>query len=205
MAHTGKMSQRRRLTYLLALNLFMIAGLIGAGLQSHSLSLIAAGGDFAADAFSIGLGLLAVYLRDSHGHHRATTYVALINGTLLLVVSVFVIAEAILRLLNHSPEVLGWPMLIASALSAIIMVLGVMILGTESGKEDLHMRSVLLDTVSDGLSAIAVAAVGLVILLTHRFYWLDSVAAIAVSVIMLGATCKLLLDVYTSLHDKHAA
>jgi hypothetical protein len=90
------MSQQRRLSYVLLLNVTMITGLLIVGLTSHSLGVLAAGGDFIADSTAIALGLMAVYLRDKPA--------------------------------NIKP-----------------------------GNEDLHMRSVLLDTISDGLAAAAVA------------------------------------------------
>jgi len=62
----------------------MIVGLVLVGLLSHSISVLAAGGDFVADSFALALGILAVYLRDRHGNMQAPTYVALVNGLLLL-------------------------------------------------------------------------------------------------------------------------
>jgi len=77
-------TQQRRLAYVLAINISMIVGLVLVGLLSHSISVLAAGGDFVADSFALALGILAVYLRDRHGNMQAPTYVALVNGLLLL-------------------------------------------------------------------------------------------------------------------------
>ena len=54
-------------------------------------------------------GLMAVYLRDKRGQHKAPTYLALVNGLLLLVITALVMVEAIDRLLTHNPEVHGLP------------------------------------------------------------------------------------------------
>lgn len=192
------MTQKRRLGYLLLLNIVMILGLITVGLYSNSLSVLAAGGDFIADSLAIALGLFAVHRRDVHRDERATTYVALINAAMLLVITIFVVVQACLRLLNHSPEIDALPVLVVAILSAITMGIGLLILGKGAGTEDLHMRSVFLDTASDGLSAIGVAAVGLVILLTHSYYWLDSAAAIFISLVIGYAAIRLLIDVKQS-------
>jgi Co/Zn/Cd efflux system component len=74
------------------------------------------------------------------------------------------------------------------------MVVGVVILGTGAGKEDLHMRSVLLDTISDGAAAAGVAIVGGIIFVTNNYYWLDSVAAIIISVVIISAAYSLVRD-----------
>ena len=180
----------------------MIAGLIIVGITAHSLGVLAAGGDFVADSLAIILGLVAVHLRDSHGKHQAPTYVALVNGSLLLIVTAIVLFQAISRLVNQNPEVHGFPVLIVSATSALVMVAGVLILGKGAGNEDLHMRSVLLDTISDGLAALAVALVGAIIFITKGNYWLDSAVAILVSLVILYGAIKLLKDVVTALRFK---
>lgn len=198
------MSQQKRLSYLLLLNTAMVLGLVVVGLVSHSISVLAAGGDFIADSSGIVLGLMAVHLRDKHGHHRAPTYVALVNGLLLLGITAFVMAEAIDRLLTHNSRVHGLPVLIVSLISTGVMVMGVIILGAGAASEDLHMRSVLLDTVSDGLAALSIAIVGGTIFITDGMYWLDSAAAIVIgSVIGFGAL-KLLRDVFESLQSSKA-
>ena len=197
--YTKRVRQQRRLSHLLFINVIMILGLVGVGLFSNSLSVLAAGGDFVVDSLAIALGLFAVHRRDTQGDEKATTYVALINAGMLTGITLYVIVQAVHRLLTHSPEIHALPVFIVAALSAIAMGLGVFILGKGAGNEDLHMRSVLLDTASDGLSAVGVAIVGVVILLTHKYYWLDSVAAIIISLIVGYSAIRLLEQVVSSL------
>ena len=180
----------------------MIAGLVIAGLRAHSLGLLAAGGDFVADSLALILGLFAVHLRDRHGRTHAPTYVAALNGGFLLVVTILVLVAAADRLLHQSPEVHGLPMLIVSATSAVVMLIGAVILGRSARSEDLHMRSVLLDTLSDGLSAAAVAIVGGIIYFSGGLYWLDSVVAIVVGLVIGFGASQLLRDVAQALRTK---
>lgn len=194
------MSQRRRLTIVLALNLAMIVGLVLVGLSAHSLGVLAAGGDYVADSTAIGLGILAVRIRDRGGEHsKAPTVVAGMNATALLVVSVLVLAAGARRLLNGTPDVHGLPVLVISSIATTVMLVGVFVLGTGAGREDLHMRSVLLDTVSDALASAAVAVSGLVIYLTGRFQWLDSALSVAISLIVGAGAVQLMRDVVRSL------
>ena len=144
------MSQRRRLSLLLGLNAGMIALLVVVGLLSHSLGVLAAGGDYIADSAAILLGIIAVTIRDrAASQSRATTYVALIDGFLLVIITGWVIVEAGRRLLTGTPEIHGLPVLLVSALAIVVMLVGAVILGRDAGREDLHMRSVMLDTLSD--------------------------------------------------------
>ena len=195
------MSQSRRIALVLALNLSMIVGLAAAGFASHSLGLLSEAGDFFADSAALGLGLLAVYLRDHHRNERATTWVALINGAWLLVLSIWVAAAAIIRLANGGPEVHGLPVLGVSAVAAIVMLIAAFILGADAGSEDLHMRSILLDTIADGAAAAVVAVVGGVIAVAHRWYWLDSGAACLVAAVIAVAAVRLLADVARALRS----
>jgi cation diffusion facilitator family transporter len=193
-------SQRRRLTILLGLNLAMIVGLVIVGFAAHSLGVLAAGGDYVADSTAIGLGIYAVAVRDRTGDQsKAPTVVAAINATALLAVSALVAVEGVRRLVAGTPVVHGLPVLVVSAIATGVMVTGVFVLGTAAGSEDLHMRSVLLDTVSDALASAAVAVAGLVIYLTGRWYWLDSALSVLIAAIIAVGATQLLRDVIRSL------
>ena len=193
-------SQRRRLTILLALNLAMIVGLIVVGFAAHSLGVLAAGGDYVADSTAIGLGIFAVAIRDRVGEQsRAPTVVAAVNATALLTVSVLVIVEGIRRLVHGTPTVHGLPVLIVSAIATAVMIVGVFVLGTAAGTEDLHMRSVLLDTISDALASAAVAVAGLVIYVTGRLFWLDPSLSLVIATVIAVSAIRLLLDAARSL------
>lgn len=185
---------------MLSLNLAMLVGLVLVGLSAHSLAVLAAGGDYVADSAALGLGILAVALRDRHGPgSRGPTVVAGLNAGALLVVSVLVLAAGVRRLLDGTPEVQGLPVLVVSVLATLVMVVGVVVLGTGAGREDLHMRSVLLDTVSDALASAAVAVSGAVIYLTGRYFWLDSALSVALSVLIAVGAVRLLRDVVIAL------
>lgn len=194
------MSQRRRLTVLLAMNLAMIAGLVVVGLLTHSLGLLAAGGDYVVDSSAILLGIIAVVVRDRVGpQSRAPIYVATVNATALLAITLLVAVEATRRLLHGTPDIDGLPVLIVSGLSAAVMAAGVLVLGTGAGHEDLHMRSVLLDTAADALASAAVAVSGAVICVTGRFTWLDSALSLLIGLVIGAAAVRLLLSAANAL------
>ncbi len=181
----------------------MITGLVIIGLSSHSLGVLAAGGDFIADSFAILLGLLAVYLsQHPRGHPKATSIVALINSVCLFAVTLFVVIGAVQRLMGHPPIIEALPVLVISSISALVMIVGVFILENGDSKEDLHMRSVVLDTVADAASAAAVAITGGIILVTKGFYWLDSSVALVIGLLIGYQALKLLRDVIKELQEK---
>ena len=81
------------------------------------------------------------------------------------------------------------------------MTIGALILGGDMDAADdtsadrLNMRAVLLDTIADAVSAAAVAVTGLVVLVTGRFIWLDSVVASVIAVVVGYHALELLGDV----------
>lgn len=193
-------SQQRRLGVVLGLNLAMIVGLVVVGLTAHSLGVLAAGGDYLADSAAILLGIIAVRVRDRVGEHsRATTVVALVNASGLLLVTVLVVVEAIRRLTAGVSTVAGLPVLVVSAVATLVMGCGALVLGRGAGSEDLHMRSVLLDTLSDAVTSAAVAISGGVIYVTHGFFWLDPAIAVVIGLVIGSGAVKLLGDVVRAL------
>ncbi|OBB98081.1 cation transporter [Mycobacterium sp. 852002-40037_SCH5390672] len=180
------MSQRARLGIVLVLNISLIAALVIVGLAAHSVGVIAAAGDTAGDCAALLLGLIAVAVRDRSRHPRrssAIPVVALINGAALLVVSVLIAVEAVRRLIRGVAEVHGLAVLIVSAVTMAVLLVAAWVLGASAVNEDLHLRSVLLDTLADAAAAGAVAVAGAVIALTGRVFWLDPVLALAIAVI----------------------
>lgn len=193
-------SQRRRLSIVLALNASMIAALVIVGIASRSLGVLAAGGDYVADSAAIVLGIFAVSMRERRGDRsRATTYVAGINAAALLLVSAVVLVAGVRRLVQGTPEVHGLPVLVVSAVATAVMLVGVLVLGTGAGREDLHMRSVLLDTVADAVASAAVAIGGAVIYVTGHYAWIDSALSVVIAVVIGAGALHLLRDVVQSL------
>jgi len=183
-----------------------------AGLSAHSLGVLAAGVDYLADAAAIGVSLLAIWLsrrppslRRPDGYRHATNVAALVNGGWLLVFSVLVVVGAIWRLMAGAPAVHGLMVLIASAIAAVVMGIGALILGGEldddGGGEDFNTKAVLLDTVADAAAAGGVALSGAIILATGGWYWLDPVVALIIAIVVGYHASALLHKVITVLQS----
>jgi cobalt-zinc-cadmium efflux system protein len=172
----------------LLLNLGLVAALVVIGLAAHSLAVFAAGADYLADAAAIGVSLLAIWLAARpRGHPNATTIAALVNAGWLLILNIAVAAAAIQRLAAGADHVEGLPVLIVSAVAAVVMLTGALILrgdADDDGEEDLNVKAVLLDTAADAAAAAGVAVSGAIILGTGGWYWLDPATALAIAVIV---------------------
>jgi cobalt-zinc-cadmium efflux system protein len=191
------MSRTQRLLVVLALNLALVAGLVITGVTAHSLAVLAAGGDYLLDAAGVGVALLAIRLsarppgsRPRWGRN-APAIAALFNSGWLLVLEVLVAAAAINRLSTGTPRVDGLPVLVVSAIAALVMTAGALVLradgadqDNESEEQDLSIAAVLLDTIADAAAAAGVAAAGAIILASGGWYWLDPAVALAIAVVV---------------------
>ena len=194
------MTQETRLILVLILNLVMIVGLVVTGLSSHSLGVLAAGGDYLADAAAIGISIIALYAsRHPGGYPKATSYAALINVIFLLAVTVYVVVEAVRRLYTHTYQIEALPVAIVGAVAAIVMIAGAFILGENSDEDDLNMKSVMLDTIADAAAAGCVAITGGTIFFLNGLYWLDPAVALLVAAIIGFHALKLLREVLVKL------
>ena len=196
------MTQETRLILVLILNLVMIAGLVVTGLSSHSLGVLAAGGDYLADAAAIGISIIALYAsRHPGGYPKATSYAALINVIFLLAVTVYVVVEAVRRLYTHTYQIEALPVAIVGAVAAIVMIAGAFILGENSDEDDLNMKSVMLDTIADAAAAGCVAITGGTIFFLNGLYWLDPAVALLVAAVIGFHALKLLREVLVELRS----
>jgi cobalt-zinc-cadmium efflux system protein len=201
-------SRTRRLTVVLALNLALITALVVVGLAAHSLAVLAAGADYLADAAAIGVSLLAIWLASRppsrarpHGHPRATNIAALVNAGWLLALNILIAAAAIQRLAAGSHRVEGLPVLVVSAIAAVVMLAGALVLADDDGEEDLNVKAVLLDTAADAAAAAGVAGGGAVILTVGGWYWLDPAIALAIAVIVGYHAQKLVREITAALRS----
>lgn len=176
----------------------MVLALLLVGFFAHSLGVLASGADYLGDAFGAGLALLALRLsRRQDG--RATSFAALVNASLLLIVTLAVIVEAIYRLSTGAPPIHGAPVVVVSLIAAGAMIACALILGDVGS--DLGMQSVMLDSVADAAAALGVAISGGVILLTGGTYWLDSLVALAIALVVAFHAIKLLRKVVLELRQ----
>jgi len=165
-------NQRRLLVALSITGLMTIVELAG-GLISNSLALLGDAGHMFTDTLALGLSLFALNLAKrpanqtkTYGYYRAEILAALVNGTILIVVSGYIFYEAYHRFVEP-PEVRGGLMLIVAAIGLVANVIGIAVLRS-AGSRNLNVKGAFLHMWSDTLSSIGVIAAGAIILLTGR-------------------------------------
>lgn len=190
-AHHGQKANRKALLAgFILISLFMLVEGAG-GLLAHSLTLLSDAGHMLSDSISLGLSLTALIVgakapadnSKTFGYRRFEILAALFNGVLLLVISVWIIIEAIQRL-SHPANVASLEMLGIAVMGLLVnVVVAAMLMRGESG-DNLNVKSALLHVFGDLLGSIGAIAAALLI---YFFGWqvADPAASILVSLIIL--------------------
>jgi len=168
---------------------FMVVEFIG-GLMTNSLALLSDAGHMLSDAVALGLSLAAVIFgqrqatpEKTYGYKRFEILAALLNGIALVVLSIYILYEAIVRL-SSPPQVIGKGMMIIAVTGLIINIIVAFILYRGGTKENLNVKSALLHVIGDLLGSIGAITAAILILL---FGWniADPIASMIVALLVL--------------------
>jgi cobalt-zinc-cadmium efflux system protein len=193
--------REQRLVIAIVLNVAVVVAQIIWGLLAHSLGLLADAGHNLADVAGLAIAVIALRyslrsatMARSFGHHRATILAALANGGLLLAVTGLVAVDAVIRLVHPTPVHGGIVALVALGAAALNGI-GATLVHERRGRgahPDLNMSAATLHLVSDAAVSLAVAAAGLVILLSHGNYWVDPAVSLLVCAAIASQAVRLL-------------
>jgi cobalt-zinc-cadmium efflux system protein len=158
--------ERRLVLALLILGSFTLIEALG-GYFANSIALLAEAAHMLADSASLVLAVIAIRvarrpasLRRTYGHRRYQPLAAFINGQVLLLLTLWVVYEAVLRLL-HRPVVNGQLMLVVALVGGVANLAAFLAL---SGARSLNERGARAHVLSDLLGSAAASAAALVIL-----------------------------------------
>jgi cobalt-zinc-cadmium efflux system protein len=183
-----KGSHETRLMWAIAVTFIVLVGEIVGGLISNSLALLSDAGHVLTDVFALGLSLIAVFIgkrpsdyRATYGYQRIGILAALINGSTLVVISVFIFFETYRRFFSP-PEVNSDVMLYVAAGGLVGNIVMARILG--SGHTDLNIKSAWLHVLGDMITSAGVIVAGLLIKFTG-WHLADPIASGLVGVIII--------------------
>lgn len=100
---------------------------------------------------------------------------------------------------REPPSIHGLPVVSISVIAAAAMIGCAFIQGDVEG--DLSMESVMLDTVADAVAAIGVAISGAIILATNGTYWLDSLVALLIAMVVAYHALRVMRRAQIDLRD----
>ncbi len=195
---SGDNNARRLLFAFGVTAIFMLVEIIG-GLVSGSLALLADAGHMFTDAAALLFALLAVNFarRPPSGRHtfgwlRLTTLAAFVNALALVVITIFIVWEAIIRF-RHPQPVGGITMMIIAIAGLIANLLAFWILHRGSEEKNINVRAAALHVLGDLLGSVGAIIAAVVILVTG---WtpIDPILSVLVSCLVLRSAWQLLRE-----------
>ncbi|MER5400873.1 cation diffusion facilitator family transporter [Streptomyces sp. NPDC002599] len=197
-AGTATAAYRGRLRVALAITLTVMVVEIFGGVLADSLALVADAAHMATDALGLGMALLAIHFaarppseKRTFGYARAEILAALANCLLLLVVGGYVLVEAVQRFITPADTHGGLTItfgvfgLVANTVSLTLLMRG--------QKDSLNVRGAFLEVAADALGSVAVI-VAAVVIMTTGWQAADPIASIAIALMIVPRTWKLLQE-----------
>ena len=166
------------------------------GWVAHSLALLADAAHMLTDAGALGLALFAAWIARrpasagrTFGYLRVEILAALVNATLLLVVTIGIIWEAVERIVT--PEAVQPGIMFVVALAGFIANAVSAVMLHRSRGESLNVRGAYLHVLSDLAGSLAAMLAAVIIYATG---WLraDPVLSLALSALLLVSSVRLL-------------
>jgi cobalt-zinc-cadmium efflux system protein len=188
----------RALSWALGLTVFILIAEGVGGWVSNSLALWADAGHVLTDAGALGLSLFVAWLArqpgspaKTYGYLRWEILAALINGATLLLISVWIVIEAVMRF-KHPEPVQGGVMLVVALLGFGVNGIAVWLLhGVRDGS--LNVRGAYLHVLGDMLASGGTVVAALVIRMTG---WLsaDPIASLVTTVLIMSGAWRLVRE-----------
>jgi cobalt-zinc-cadmium efflux system protein len=181
----GEQVSDLRLLAAIAFNMVLTAVEIVGGVVAGSLALVADALHNFNDCASLLIALIARRVSQKQadelrtfGYRRAEVVGALINLTILILVSLYLLGEAVWRFFQPQ-QIEGWTVLVIATIALIVDVATVGLLYSMS-KGSLNVRAAFLHNLTDALASVGVILVAVAVLLWN-FYLADLIITIAIA------------------------
>lgn len=168
------------------------------GWLTNSLALLADAGHMLTDAAALSLTLAAIWFaarpataKKTFGYYRLEILAAFVNGIALVLISLWVIYEAFLRL-SAPPEIKGWQMILIAAGGLVINLICAYLLHGDHA-HDLNMRGAWLHVVGDALGSATAIAAG-VLIVAFGWLWTDAACSFLISLIIIYGAWNLIRE-----------
>jgi cobalt-zinc-cadmium efflux system protein len=199
MAHAHAHSaDRRRLAAALVLIVGLLAAELVAGILASSLALLADAGHLVTDAAALALALAAAAIAQrppggswTFGFRRVEILAALANGITLVLVGIWIVYEAVRRLVSPSDVRGGLVLVVAGA--GIVVNLAAAALLAGGSRRSLNVRGAFLHLTTD-VAAFAGTAIAAALILATGWDRFDPLASLAVAALIFWSSAGLLRE-----------
>jgi cobalt-zinc-cadmium efflux system protein len=196
---------RRRMLVALAINVALLLAEAVGGILTGSLAVLADAGHLLSDVGSIVLALIAARLaslpaagRRTFGYQRSEVLAALVNGLLLVAVSVVIAVEAVGRL-SDPPGIDGAGVLALGALGLAGNLAATWVLA-RGQREDINLEGVLRHSFADALGSVGVVFAGGFVLAGGSDV-VDPIVSLLIAALVLASSWRLIKEPFDVLME----
>ena len=181
---------KKTLYVTLFLTLFFALMELFGGLFSNSLSLVGDSFHMFSDVLALGASMVAIYFeakkpteKFTYGFLRLEVVVAFLNGIVLMLISVGMIYESVIRFFNPRETDFG-SMFFIALIGLIFNIVITWILFSSTKKENnINIKSAMLHFLGDLLNSVGVIISSIIIYFTN-FVYIDIIMSVVISVII---------------------
>ena len=178
------------------LNFIITAAEIIGGIYSGSLSLISDALHNFSDAIAIIISYIAIIIskkenneKKTFGYRRSGILAAVVNSSVLIIISIFLFKEAYIKFMNPTP-VKGFIVIWIALIGIVANSLGAYLLHVGSDK-DMNVKAIYLHLFSDALASLGVV-IGGILIYFYKIYWVDSIVTVFIGFYILYESYKIL-------------
>lgn len=182
----------RALRAALVLTLAVLVAEVVGGILSNSLALLADAGHVLTDSAALALSLFVAWFsrqpvspEKTYGYLRWEILAALLNGTTLLGISVWIVIESVQRF--RTPEPVGGTLMLVVATAGLAANAIAALLLHPVNKSSLNVRGAYLHVLSDLLASVGTIVAAVVIALTGWLYADPLASLLTTALIIRGA------------------
>ncbi|MCX7876350.1 MAG: cation diffusion facilitator family transporter [Melioribacteraceae bacterium] len=188
----------KKLFFVIILNFLITVSQIIGGMISGSLALISDALHNFSDGVAIFISYFALKLsrkpktfKYTFGLKRAEILAAIINASTLIVISIFLIKEAIDRF--YSPvQITGEIMLIVASIGLFANLFSTLLLKKNS-HNNLNIKTAYLHLLVDTISSVVVI-IGAIFIIFYKIYWIDPLLTILISIYIFKETYEIVKE-----------
>ncbi|HEX6456164.1 MAG TPA: cation diffusion facilitator family transporter [Solirubrobacterales bacterium] len=200
---------RRRMWVALAINVGLLFAEAIGGFLTGSLAVLADAGHLLSDVGSIVLALIAARLatmpaagQRTFGYQRSEVLAALVNGLLLVAVSIAIAIAAIGRFSNP-PSIDGWGVLALGAIGLAGNLAATLVLAGGE-REDLNLEGVLRHSAADAVGSLGVLVAGAWVLAGGSAV-VDPIVGLLIASLVLASSWRLIKEPFNVLMESAPA
>ncbi len=181
---------KKTLYVTLFLTLFFALMELFGGLFSNSLSLVGDSFHMFSDVLALGASMVAIYFeakkpteKFTYGFLRLEVVVAFLNGIVLMLISVGMIYESVIRFFN--PREIDFGSMFFIALTGLIfnIVITWILFSSTKKENNINIKSAMLHFLGDLLNSVGVIISSIIIYFTN-FVYIDIIMSVVISVII---------------------